>query len=241
MRLFSVKPDDVSWGKLFKYEINAAHKWGLPGVSCSVCESTWAMTGVDYPAIDLSSLPIINRYLDRKPVSVEELNALRLPVRPLLNSDAMTPPGTDFWPLVGKAWGKFGDFAWLNPWTMLMKRSTFETLDYNGVRLPKLGLKPDLKFRSNLYPDLVEPQIELLADLLTASFSPSESTNCPACGRNPHKIERFIVDGFSVPSHVDLFRAREHPTNILATEHFVDVVQKFDMADIIFSEIDVAI
>lgn len=197
------------------------------------------MTGVEYPAIDLSSLPTINRYLDRRPVSVEELNALRLPVKSLLHPDAITPPGTDFGPLIGKAWGKFGDFAWLNPWTMLMRRSTFETLDSNGVRLPKLGIKPDLKFRSKSYPDLVEPQVELLADLFPASFSPSESMNCLACGRNPKRIERFIIDGSSVPSHVDLFRSRDHPTKILATENFVDVVQKFNMTDIMFTDVDV--
>lgn len=239
MRLFHAKPDDVRWGRIYKYDINAAHKWGLPGVKCSACGSTWATTGIEYPAVDLSILPTAYRYRDRRPVSIEELNDLRLPIVPLLPPNAILNPGTDLGPLVGKAWGKFGDFAWLAPWTMLMRREVYEKLSSYGVQLPIEGMAPELKFRSKSFPDLVEPQIEPLANLVSDSFLPSESFSCLACGRDSRKLERFIVDGNSVPNHVDLFRTRDHPTYILATELFVNAVQKLSMTDILFTEVDV--
>lgn len=239
MHLFHIERDKANWGKLFKYDIHAAHKWGLPGVNCSVCGSTWGMTGVEYPAVDLSFLPAADRYLNRWPVSPEELDDLRRPIIPLLPSKTILPPGTDFGPLVGKAWGKFGDFAWLTPWTMLMRCDIYEALVSAGVRLPVVGMDPELKFRSKSFPDLVEPQIEPLANLVPSSFILPDSPACTACGRHSRELERMIVDGASVPSQVDLFRPREHPTYILSTERFKEAVQDLNMTDILFIEVDV--
>jgi len=184
-------------------------------------------------------LPTASRYRNRLPVSPEELEELRRPIIPLLPPEAILPPGTDFGPLVGKAWGKFGDFAWLNPWTILMQRGTYEALVSAGVRMPMPGLVPELKFRSKSFPDLVEPQVEPLVNLVPASFLPPESPVCPACGLDSRELDRMIVDRASVPSHVDLFRARDHPTYILATERFVEAVQEANMTDILFKEVEV--
>jgi hypothetical protein len=38
---------------------------------------------------------------------------------------------------------------------------------------------------------------------------------------------------------VDLFRARDHPTYILATERFKEAVEKFNITDILFEEVEV--
>ncbi len=239
MYLFHTKPDDANWGIQYKYYINAAHKWGLSGVTCVVCNTTWITVGIEYPALDLSNLPTVDLYCIHKPVSLEVMENLRHPIIPMLPPNSYLPPSTDIGPLVGKAWGKFGDFAWLNPWTMLMQRQTYQSLVSVGVQMPILGMPPEITFRSKTFPDLVEPQVEALARLVPASFIPPVSQPCPGCGRYSRKLERMIVDGASIPSHVDLFRPRDHPTYILATERFVKAVQKFNMTDILFEEIEV--
>jgi uncharacterized double-CXXCG motif protein len=224
MRLYTVKPDDLNWGKRYKYDINAAHKWGLPGVRCPVCGSTWSTTGVEYPVVNLSSLPTAERYRNRWPVSLEEFDDLRVPIASQLSPQALLPPGADFGPLVGRASGKFGDFAWTTPWTMLLRREIYVEIVSYGVKLPKDVVVPELKFKSESIPDLVELQIEPLANLIPASFS-DEGSVCTACGRDSRKVERFIMDGASVPTHVDLFRTRDHPTHIITIERFVEAVR----------------
>jgi uncharacterized double-CXXCG motif protein len=239
MCLFHSKPNDTNWGIQYKYYINAGHKWGLHGVKCPVCGKTRCVIGVDYPTVDLSHLPKINRFSKRWPVNPEEQDDMRRLIIPMLPPNSYLPPGADFGPLVGKAWGKFGDFAWLNPWTMFMLRQTYEKLVSVGIQMPILGMPPEIKFRSKTYPDLVEPQIEPLARLVPASFDPPDSQPCPGCGRYSRHLVKMIVDGASVPFHVDLFRSRDHPTYILATERFKEAVEKFNMTDILFEEVEV--
>src|SRR6266446_5331030 len=104
MTLYEIRPDDEGWGRRNNYLINASHKWKLPGVSCSVCKSTWGIAGEAYPAIDLSALPNQEFYKDCSPISLERLEELRRPIRSLAGADISFSPGTEFGPLVGKAY-----------------------------------------------------------------------------------------------------------------------------------------
>ena len=236
MHLFHVQPDDANWGNHQDYEFDASHTWGLPGIRCSVCAMTWSTTGVAYPAVDLSILPSPDRYGRLEPVTVEEFQELRAPIIRLLGANLALPPGTDFGPLVGKAWGKFGDFAWVNPWTMLIRHESWSKLSSIGVRLPEV-VTPKLGLRSKLPPKLLEFQVEPLASLSATSFSSLEPSPCPVCGHDGRKAERIIVRRTSIPSYVDLFRLRDFPTVILATEEFAEAVQNLSMTDISMVEV----
>ncbi len=238
MRLFCVRPDDANWGKQFEYEINASHMWGLPGVRCSVCGRTWSTTGIAYPALDLSILPSVGRYCEPSPVTVEEFKELRASILRLLSVDFALPPGTEFGPLVGKARGKFGDFAWLNPWTMLVRHKALLRLMSKHARLPKV-VASRLNFQSESPVELLEFQIESFASPSTKSFLAGESSSCLVCGYDARKVKRVIVNRASIPSRVDLFRLRDFPTTILATERFAKIVQELNMTDILMSEVDV--
>jgi len=239
MRLFCIKPDDTNWGIRYKYQIDASHKWGLPGVNCDVCGNTWAMTGIIYPTIDLSSLPNSSRFLNVSPVLVAEYKSLSSYISNLFPSIPFLPPGTDLGPLVGKAWGKFGDFAWPNSWNMLMQKTTYEVLVSRGVLLPAQGLTPELVFRAKFPPDLIEPEIHPSARLAKTAFIPINSSPCPSCRRNSHKLQRIVVDVSSIPTNYDLFRSRDHPTHILATEKFIEEVKALQLSDISFFEVNV--
>lgn len=236
MNLYRVKPNVKNWGVQYKYGINATHEWGLPGVHCSTCGNSWSTTGVIYPVVDLSILPMADRFRDVRPVSVEEFRILKNFVSPLLPDHSSLPPGTELGKLVGNAWGKFGDFAWVNPWTMLIQSDTHEKFFQSGIELP-VSAKPDLKYRSRTHPDLIELQIEPVIELVKASFSPRDSIPCPSCGYNSHKLQQLIIDKSSIPQKTNLFRPRGHPTHIIATEEFIEMVKAEEMKDISFIEV----
>lgn len=238
MKVFMILPDDNGWGGKYRYQINASHKWGLPGVACSRCGNTWSLTGVNYPSVDLSVLSNANRFNDPRPVSVEEFLFLRKQISRFLPPNSYQPPGTALGPLVGNAWGKFGDFSWLNPWTLLINEYLYNEFRSLDVVLPE-GKIPELKFRSKSQPNLVEPQIEPLVKLAQSSFSNSDSPPCPSCGYNAQKLKLMIVDRPSIPPNVNLFRPIEHPTRILTSEEFINVVIMKKLKGIIYKEVHI--
>lgn len=237
MKLFCVKPDDLYWGRQYKYQIDASHKWGLPGVNCDICGNTWAMTGVIYPAVDLSNLPNEKRFRKAHVVSVAEYLTSQRYISNLFSSTLFLPPGTEFGPMVGKAWGKFGDFAWTNPWTMLMQRKTYEMLTSKGILLSPQYSTPELIYRAKSTPDLVEPQIEPMARMAKSAFTPVDTSICSFCGYDPHKLHKLIVEASSIPINLDLFRSRDHPTHIFATERFVEEIKILQLSDISFFDV----
>jgi len=42
VKFFQVRRDETS---RHTGDINAAHKWGLPGIHCPTCDTTWSSTG----------------------------------------------------------------------------------------------------------------------------------------------------------------------------------------------------
>lgn len=236
MRLFEVQPDD-DWES--KYEIDASHKLGLPGVKCSVCGRTWSTTGIAYPSVGSSVLPSDKRYRDVWPVSLDEIEELRRPLIDSFSNGAVLPPGTEFGPLVGMAQGTFGDFVWLNPWTLLIKSEALSSLIHNGVRMPK-AVRPILTFGGNGFVDILELQIEPRARLdLTPTQSDSES-RCRACGYKLfRKPKELIIERSSIPQDFDLFRAQDFTTLIFATQKFVEAVEDLKLTAVVFHKVAV--
>lgn len=233
-RLFEVKTDVAKWGKLYDYIIHDEHKWGLPGVKCSMCGATWGNVGLAYPSIDLSALSNEKRYRNVWPVPLEELEELRRPIRQLVGDEIYLPPGTDFGSLVGSAKGNFGDFAWVNSWTLLIRREVLQALKSSGVSMP-IGVPAQLRFAKRNQPEFLELQIEPYAMLV---FPPSTPQPCPACDRLGISLpEQIIVEEPSIPTDVDLFRARNFTTIILATERFMEATQSLKLTDISFQEV----
>jgi uncharacterized double-CXXCG motif protein len=238
MRFFQAKPDDANWGRHFKYMIDATHMWRLPGLKCEECGTTWATTGLAYPAIDLSPLPLVARYYDPNPVTQEEFELLRLPILRLMpRGSKAPPPGTEFGPLLGRARGTYGSFAWVNPWTLLAQKETISLLTSEGIRLP-LSVPTGLTFRGKASPDLLELQIEPSVELTLSSFALSELPPCSACGRDIRHVDHVVIDSSSISTVSDIFRVQELPTLILASERFVKTAQSAHLTDIIFHEVE---
>lgn len=236
MRLFNVSPDQGEWEN--RNYIEAVHKWKLPGVKCTICGDTWSTTGLAYPSVDLSVLQNAERYTNSWPVSLSEFDELRQPILPLMPDGSIPPPGTQFGPLLGKAEGTFGDFAWVNPWTILIRKEAYDSLMSAGVSMPK-GIRPILLFTKANPVDLLELEIEPHAVMAQSSLSGYEFEYCSGCGRVRDSLpERIKIEGNSIPRQADLFRIRNFSTAIIATEKFLNTVKEFGLSDITFREAD---
>lgn len=218
-------------------DVSAASRWGLPGVKCSACGTTWASAATAYPCVDLSQHPRRAEFEVPRPEPIEEFERLRELVRPLVPARAPLPAGTRFGPLVGSAQGSFGAFFFQNPWTLLARREALESLQRAGVRGLK-GCKPELRFRQkkNL-PELVELQLEPHG-LLHSDCLPPRPPPCARCGRDGFPLpEHLLLDQASLPPHTDVFRVANFATVLVGTEHFKDAVQRLGLDGIFFREV----
>jgi uncharacterized double-CXXCG motif protein len=215
-------------------DFNAAHRWGLPGVQCPQCDAIWSGAGLQFPSGDASGLAeraeLEDPHLERNFARFEYLREL---VRPLLPQGVPLEPGTEFGPLVGNAWGKFGPFAWLNPWTLLVRREVLEQLRAEGVRGLE-GHRTALRFRQKQAPELLElelmPHGRFHPDCLSEREPP-----CARCGRKGISMpEQPVLKEDSLPTHLDLFRLADLTTLLIATERFAQAVQRLGPCGVAF-------
>jgi uncharacterized double-CXXCG motif protein len=237
IRLFKVIPDDNKWGNL--YDVIGSHTWGLPGVMCPTCKEAWTTVGLSYPSIDLSAIQNEKRYRIQNiwPVPLNEFKTLSQPLTHLMPDKTPPRPGTDFGPLCGEAKGEFGDFAWPNTWTLLVKSESLNLLRSGDLGLP-VSATARLAFKKGESPDLLELQIEPYAKLAYTSSS-GKITCCHTCGRYDFSgLKKMIVDEKSVPKHVDIFRGIEATTTIFCTSQFMDSVKSKNLTNIVFQPVE---
>ena len=232
--LFETQPGDEK--EFDNSIINANHAWGLPGVICQACGNTWSDVGLAYPVVSLSGLQDKKEYETPRAVPLKEFEFLRDRLLSVIPAGTLILPGTEFGPLVGKATGTFGDFAWLNPWTLLIKIEAYRKLQDAGVRLPK-GANHRVNFGKRAPNPLVELQIEPFACL----ESSNQTLPCVACGYVFMGLPSPIVIARStVPDFVDLFRVKDFTTLILATENFFNITNDLGLTGIKFRPIAVS-
>jgi uncharacterized double-CXXCG motif protein len=217
---------------------NAAHRWGLPGVHCPLCDAIWSSGSDAYPSVDLSRLPEQEKYAARLEENYAEFERLREQVRPLVPSGVSLWPGTQFGPLTGTARGEFGPFFMYYPWTLLMKGEALERLKAEGVQGLK-GCRTELRFRKKNPPELLEMELLPLGRLHEACLPPDQPPPCSKCGRDGFALpDKPILDAASLPTEVDLFRLGNFTTLIIATERLVETSRRLGYEqDIIFREL----
>jgi uncharacterized double-CXXCG motif protein len=217
------------------------HKWGLPGVHCSVCNATWSTTGDAYPSADLSHLPAEEqrKYLPRVEENYEEFERLREQVRPLVPPGVHLWPGTKFGPMNGSAQGEFGPLVLVNPWELLMRREPLERLLAEGLKGLK-GCRTALRFRKKSPPELLEMEL-LPRGNFHPDCLPERPPPCPKCeGEGFDRPEEPILDAATLPQELDLFRLADFKAMIICTERFVEEVRRLGYEqDIAFRELPV--
>jgi uncharacterized double-CXXCG motif protein len=220
--------------------MNAGHKWGLPGIQrCSACGvGPGGGAGLHYPCVDLSGLPELEKFEDAWPVPFEEFVRLREMVRPLAPPWALLEPGTEFGPLSGTGSGTFGQLFMQNPWSLYMRREAVERLQEAGMRGLQ-GCPLEVRFRAKNPPELLELQLESHGLFHPDCLPPDREPRCAACGDNPITLPKpYWLDASSLPEHLDVFRFRDTPAYIFATERFVETVKRLELDGVLFQEVE---
>lgn len=235
MRLFNLDKDYAS--ARYPWNLQADHRWCLPGIHCPTCDEIGGGIGEAYPSADLSGLPDRRKFGARVEEDFAEFTRLRELVRPLVPEGASLEPGTDFGPLVGRGLGPFPQLVLLNSWTLLIRREALEQLQAEGLR-GLLGCKTELRLRDKNPPELLELQVEprgmLHRDCLPRRLPPP----CETCGRQAFGFPTEpILDAATLPTDRDLFRLANFKTQIVGTERFVETVQRLGFDEVEFREL----
>jgi uncharacterized double-CXXCG motif protein len=235
-RFFWLREDEVAAAH-FNGGFDAAHKWGLPGVMCPGCGVTWSSWGHQYPGVDLSQLAERKEFEKARPEPFAVFARLRELVRPLCPGDALLPAGTTLGPLVGRASGEFGPFAWQGSSLLLVRRDALVRLQGEGVR-GLLGCRTELRFRQKNPPELLELQIEPHGRLHPDCIPPDVPPPCTTCGRfTLTRPDTPILDAASLPMDRDVFRIGNFATMLIGTERFMEAVRRLDLDGITFREL----
>ncbi|PTL79367.1 double-CXXCG motif protein [Vitiosangium sp. GDMCC 1.1324] len=218
--------------------VDAAPKWGLPGVrDCPVCKTTWG-AGFSYPCVDLTPVTALADFETARPEPIEEYERLCELVRPLLPPGAILRPGTDFGPSVGKAQGRFGPLVMNYSWVLMVQREALENLQAEGLRGLK-GCRAELRFRQRNAPELFDLEIlpmgRLHRDCLPPDCQPS---SCSRCGRNFVPLpDDLVLDATTLPRDLDLFRLEDFSQVIVCTERFVDACSRLGLDGVAFKPV----
>lgn len=234
VRVFEIIPDDSGWGKTHSYLIEAVPAVSLPGVSCPVC-GAWATTGIQYPSVDASLVSSKLTNVPRTPVPLEEFDKMVRILRPILGVSRPVEPGASFGPLRGVATGRLGDFAWCNPWTVLLRESVWSRMRSWGIDV--VGVPADLQFRDGEEESFVELEALPRANL-ERSLIPEA---CGTCGRLPiKKPDRLVLAASTFDRSIPLQRIRQLPTVFVVNEPFADYVRDNRLRDALLLPIELA-
>ncbi|MBZ4415055.1 double-CXXCG motif protein [Myxococcus sp. RHSTA-1-4] len=221
----------------YSWSIEADHKWCLPGIHCATCDEVGGGIGEAYPSVDLSELPECRKFGARVEEDFTEFTRLREAVRPLAPAGALLEPGAEFGPLVGRGRGPFPQLVLMQPWTLLIRKEALEQLQAEGLR-GLTGCKTQLRLRDKNAPELLELQVEprglLHRDCLPRFLPPP----CVTCGRREFSFPpEPLLDAATLPMDRDLFRLANFQTKIIATERFVETVQRLGLDEVMFREL----
>jgi uncharacterized double-CXXCG motif protein len=216
-RAYLIKRDTV-WERAHAPELDAVHRAALPGVSCPSCGS-WAASGIQYPSIDVAAIEREQGRLEPWPVSLAEFAALKSRVRHFFGPEQEILPGAKLGPIKGKGRGQFGDFAWLNPWTVLVRETVARKLEYAHFRI--VGVKCDLDFHVGDEEPLFEiealPVVRLMQSLVPR--------RCEICGRLPIKVpDRIVLNSHTYDNMRPIQRIYELPTYIIVSSEFANFI-----------------
>jgi uncharacterized double-CXXCG motif protein len=236
MQYFAIEEDRAAGYTGF---VDAAHKWGLPGVrNCPACKATWGSM-LSYPSVDLTPVAALANFEKARAEPIEEYERLRELVRPLLPPGALLKPGTTFGPAVGTAQGRFGSFtmSWLG--ALRVRREALEKLQAEGLRGLK-GCRMEVRFRQRNAPELLELELLPVGRLHPDCLPPDPPPPCPRCGRpEVDKPKDLLLDARTFPGELDLFRLADYSVEI-CTERFADACQRLGLDGLTFRPVPVA-
>lgn len=219
-------------------KIDAAFKWSLPAVKCSVCKrNLWK--NYQYPCVELPARCNGIDYTSPEPSTLERFEVLKDNLGPSVCAEYVIAPGTSFGPLEGRTIaggvGSIGDFAWVFVWTALIKASLAELFASRGVSIeagatnvvgPNRKTIPYLALQARPLPALAKSFVER-----------STVRTCLACGRRDLKFSGLpVLDSSFVPLY-PIFCIAEVPEILVVRQDFRKVALDENLKDVKFEEL----
>ncbi|WP_257461793.1 SitI6 family double-CXXCG motif immunity protein [Archangium lipolyticum] len=134
---------------------------------------------------------------------------------------------------------KFVQIFIQNPWLVLMRRDALEQLQAEGIRGLN-GRRTDLRFRQECSPELRALEIEQHGLYHPDCMPPTDIVPCRRCGSyEPSRPEEPLLDGASLPEHLDLFRLRNGSATLVITERFADTLRRLGFEEFSLREVPV--
>lgn len=229
MTLFQVKETRPSARK-----IDARHPFGLPGVHCDTCGLHWAKTGVQYPTVD--GAPFQDRLGSPHPIPLSEFTALVDHVRSVLGRDVFLPPGTMFGAVQGTVYRRPSDVEWVAPWTLLLSSKALARLEPYGIVLRNAATSLRQRDGTACRKDLREVELEPAAGVCRNSDAHGD---CKACGyTNVTWPDQIAIHQSTIPAGLHLFRGRDLPALILASEEFAAAARALRLPNLAFVQVE---
>lgn len=230
---YELRPYDAGWGMFNDYKIDAVHFRHVPGVRCPLC-GAWGMTGSIYPSVGTATLNTLSLPAEPYPVSPKEFKTLAATVEAVLGPDRPVQPGTNLGVLRGTVRGRLGDFAWVNPWTPLLRESVWHELAKAGINLD--GVRAELAFEKEPHEQLIElealPRVRVQRDLVP--------DKCLVCGRLGMKVpDTLVITTDSFNNSIPLQRISELPTVLVVNEPFAQFIRQRNLRDATLTPIEV--
>jgi uncharacterized double-CXXCG motif protein len=121
----------------------------------------------------------------------------------------------------------------------MAKPETLEKLRAEGVRGLK-GVPMKLSSRSKKPPALLDMELQTHGHLHPVCFPESWKDSCRRCERNGNRLpDELVLAEATLPEDVDVFRLRDFTTVLVASERFVNAVERLGLDEIVFIELPV--
>lgn len=226
-----------------RYELSAWHGCCLMGIRCPECDDIWAASGISYPSIDCltvsSADKCVSRHLldiaedqqmdiakDPQIMSLQDYEQVRSALAPILGDRRPLMPGVDFGHLRGEGAGTFGDFAWPDSWTPVVRKSVFEDMLDAGFDLT--GVPAALKLRGGKHDHYIEIEAPP-----TARLSALHGMRiCGTCGRPDVNDFRRIIDAASFDDSIPVQRILEYSTTVVVNALFAEYIRDRSLTEV---------
>lgn len=208
----------------------------LPFSRCPEC----SRQGPDYIHADVD----LSRHLTKKQLSElpsrnykhvpwNEYTRMASPIKAAVGKGRLIPPGCEFGYFRGKLIRKLGDFCWPNLWRAFMRVEAFEKLRGTGCCAGLVGVPAEVTDRKRKKIEIVELQVEPIAEFSPASYHTKPVTICNTCGWATRDHDRTVIDLKGVPLERGLFQAKR-PGAIYCTEPVRETIERLELSNVMF-------